>query len=160
MAEKTKTKKKIEKAPSSSELIQSASAYLVKQALEMSAGEMVIKHLDLKIHGESVGDWEVVIREIADKSEPVAHDKPIEKTDPKDETGIKSTDFYTLLMDERRNRVLGFLIQIALEEPTMKLVKALKNRGLEKVAHDLFREQCDKMHSLGWCEDPDCPKKK
>lgn len=64
---------------------------------------------------------------------------------------------YGLFVDERTNRTLGNLIQMAMEY-LIKL-NAPNGRPDDEDLKDIMafiQMFSDKEHPLGWCEDPDC----
>lgn len=68
---------------------------------------------------------------------------------------ILSPDYYPILIDQDRGKVLKIVFSLACRlEPVLK--HELNMQFVEKCFFDLLDEIVDKEHKLNWCKDPEC----
>jgi len=72
----------------------------------------------------------------------------------------KSTAVFNLVIDKDRNKVLNLVIggyqQMDGGKYADILMRSLVAEGVAEVFLELLDELGEKVHDLGWCEDPDC----
>lgn len=73
----------------------------------------------------------------------------------KNQEPILSPNYYPLLIDEDRGKVLKIVFSLACGLESV-LKHELNMVFVEKCFFDLLNEVVDKEHKLGWCKDPKC----